>query len=105
MQGTGGGPHPDPPPTGGGGPVVLVLGPTGIGKSRAAFELALALGGEVVVCDSRQVYGWLDIATNKPSPEDMRRVRSHPVGVAAPRPPFTPFEFLPAARPAVSRLA
>lgn len=81
--------------------VPVLLGPTGIGKSRAAFELALALGGEIVVCDSRQVYDGLDIATNKPSPEEMRTVRYHLVGVADPRVAFNAFQFVQAALAAI----
>ena len=82
--------------------VPMILGPTGIGKSRAAFELARELGGEIVVCDSRQVYDRLDIATNKPSPEDMREVRYHLVGVADPRTTYTAFEFVAAANAAIA---
>src|SRR5262249_33389542 len=85
--------------------VPMVLGPTGIGKSRAAFEVARALGGEIVVCDSRQVYDELDIATNKPSPEDMRAVRYHLVGIADPRTTFTAFEFVSAANAAIVDIA
>ncbi|HEX7264484.1 MAG TPA: isopentenyl transferase family protein, partial [Candidatus Dormibacteraeota bacterium] len=48
--------------------VPVIVGPTGIGKSALAFELALRIGGEIVVADSRQVYERLDIATNKPTP-------------------------------------
>jgi len=85
--------------------VPLILGPTGIGKSRAAFEVARARGGEVVVCDSRQVYDRLDIATNKPPPEDMREVRYHLVGIADPRTTYTVFEFVAAANAAIADIA
>jgi len=85
--------------------VPMILGPTGIGKSRAAFEVARALGGEIVVCDSRQVYDRLDIATNKPSPEDIRQVRYHLVGVADPRATYTVFEFVEAANAAIAGIA
>jgi len=81
------------------------VGPTGIGKSRAAFEVALALGGEIVICDSRQVYDRLDIATNKPSPEAMRQVRHHLVGIADPRTTYTAFEFVEAATAAIAAIA
>jgi tRNA dimethylallyltransferase len=57
--------------------VVVVVGPTGIGKSALAFELAQELQGEVVVADSRQVYRVLDIATNKPPLEYRDAVRYH----------------------------
>jgi tRNA dimethylallyltransferase len=85
--------------------VPMILGPTGIGKSRAAFDIARALGGEIVVCDSRQVYDRLDIATNKPSPDDMRRVRYHLVGVADARTTYTAYEFVEAANVAIADIA
>lgn len=81
------------------------MGPTGIGKSRAAFEIARARGGEIVVCDSRQVYERLDIATNKPPPEAIRQVRYHLVGIADPRTAYTAFEFVEAANAAIAGIA
>jgi tRNA dimethylallyltransferase len=85
--------------------VIAVLGPTGIGKSDAAFALALALGGEIVVCDSRQVYRDLHIATNHPDPERMERVPYHLVEVADPRGGFSVFQFVEMARAAVEGIA
>ncbi|HSR23548.1 MAG TPA: tRNA (adenosine(37)-N6)-dimethylallyltransferase MiaA [Candidatus Eisenbacteria bacterium] len=85
--------------------VPMILGPTGIGKSRAAFEVARALDGEIVVCDSRQVYDRLDIATNKPSREEMREVRYHLVGNADARTTYTVFEFVVAANAAIADIA
>jgi tRNA dimethylallyltransferase len=64
--------------------VPVIVGPTGIGKSQLAFELALEVGGEIVVADSRQVYQMLDIATNKPSPEQRRQVRYHMIDFVDP---------------------
>jgi tRNA dimethylallyltransferase len=83
----------------------MVLGPTGIGKSRAAYEVARALGGEIVVCDSRQVYDRLDIATNKPPPEWRRQVPYHLVGVADPRTTYTAFQFAEAANAAIADIS
>lgn len=61
-----------------------MVGPTGIGKTRAAFELARSLGGEVVVADSRQAYQRLHIATNHP-PDDYRaQVRYHGIELVDP---------------------
>jgi tRNA dimethylallyltransferase len=65
--------------------VPVILGPTGIGKSRAAFEVARRLGGEIVVADSRQVYRQLDIATNKPSVAERGLVAYHMVDFFDPR--------------------
>jgi tRNA dimethylallyltransferase len=67
--------------------------------------VARALGGEIVVCDSRQVYDRLDIATNKPSPEDMREVRYHLVGIADPRATYSVHEFAEAANAAIAEIA
>lgn len=85
--------------------VPAILGPTGVGKSRAAFEVARRLGGEIVVCDSRQVYDRLDIATNKPSREEMGEVPYHLVGVADPSTTFNVFHFVQAAGAAVVDIA
>ena len=81
--------------------VAVIVGPTGIGKSRIALELALALGGEVVVADSRQVYKMLDIATNKPAPEHRTRVRYHLIDFVDPREGFNAANYLAAARHAI----
>src|SRR4030081_3105277 len=85
--------------------VPAILGPTGVGKSRAAYEVARSLGGEIVVCDSRQVYDRLDIATNKPSAEEMLEVPYHLVGIADPGHPFTVFDFVQAAGAAIADIA
>jgi tRNA dimethylallyltransferase len=84
--------------------VVAVLGPTGIGKSRVAFELARALDGEVVVADSRQVYRKLDIATNKPEPEARAAVPYHLLDVADPEASFNAHEWVRGARRAVEEI-
>jgi len=81
--------------------VVVVVGPTGIGKSQTAFDLALALGGEVVVADSRQVYEMLDIATNKPPPEHRERVRYHMIDFVDPRESFNAAQYVQGARAAI----
>lgn len=73
-----------------------------MGKSSAAYEIARRRGGEIVVCDSRQVYDRLDIATNKPSPEAMRLVRYHLVGIADPASTYTVFEFIEAANATIA---
>jgi tRNA dimethylallyltransferase len=81
--------------------VPVVVGPTGIGKSQLAFELALQLDGEIVVADSRQVYQRLDIATNKPSPEMRRRVRYHMIDFVDPSLNFSAAQYVRGARAAI----
>jgi len=79
----------------------VVVGPTGIGKSQLAFDLAVELDGEIVVADSRQVYQRLDIASNKPSPEQRRRVRYHMIDFVDPATNFDAAQYLEGARNAI----
>ena len=85
--------------------VVAVLGPTGAGKTRLAARLARELGGEVLVADSRQVYRELDIATNKPLPEEMLGVRFHLTDLADPRGRFSAHEWRAAAGAKIGELS
>src|SRR5208282_5060243 len=57
--------------------LVLIAGPTAVGKSQIALLLAERLGGEVISADSMQVYRGLDIGTAKPSPAERARVPHH----------------------------
>jgi tRNA dimethylallyltransferase len=79
--------------------VPAILGPTAVGKSKVAFELALALGGEVLVADSRQVYRRLEIATNKPPGADRTRVRYHGLDLVDPELTFNVHQYVEAAAP------
>ena len=85
--------------------VPVIVGPTGIGKSQLAFELALEVGGEIVVADSRQVYQMLDIATNKPSAEQRRRVRYHMIDFVDPAASFNAREYISGAEAAIADIA
>jgi len=85
--------------------VPVIVGPTGIGKSQLAFELARSLDGEVVVADSRQVYERLDIATNKPSPEQRRHVRYHMIDFIDPAQTFNAAQWVAGAREAIDDIA
>ena len=57
--------------------IYAVVGPTASGKSALALELAKKHGGEIISCDSMQIYKTMDIGTAKPTPEDMRLVPHH----------------------------
>ena len=83
----------------------VIVGPTGIGKSHLAFRLAVELGAEVVVADSKQVYQRLDIATNKPSQEARERVRYHMVDFVDPSMGFNAAEYVQGARDAIADIA
>ncbi len=83
----------------------VIVGPTGIGKSALAFDLAEAIGGEIVVADSRQVYERLDIATNKPSPEQRRQIRYHMIDLVDPASTFNAAQYVEGARAAIDDIA
>lgn len=61
--------------------LVIVTGPTASGKTSLAIELAEALDTEIVSADSRQIFRGLPIGTAAPTPEEIKRVRHHLVGV------------------------
>ena len=66
------------------GKVLTIAGPTASGKTRLAVELAQRFGGEVVSCDSMQIYRQMDIGTAKPTAEEMGGVPHHMLDVAEP---------------------
>ena len=65
-------------------PLVVILGPTASGKSTLAVWLAERIGGEVVACDSTQLYKGFDIGTAKPTPAERRDVSHHLIDVLGP---------------------
>lgn len=65
-------------------PVVAILGPTASGKSALALDLAQQLGGEILCCDSMQVYRGMDIGTAKPTPEERAAIPHHLLDLVTP---------------------
>jgi len=65
-------------------PLVIVLGPTGVGKTSLAIELAGALDGEIVGADSRQIYRYMDIGTAKPTAAQQALVPHHLIDIVDP---------------------
>ena len=65
-------------------PLVVVLGPTAVGKTALSLDLAAQFDGEIVGADSRQIYTGMDIGTAKPSAAERARVRHHLVDVQPP---------------------
>ena len=68
--------------------VVILLGPTGVGKSKLAIEWAEEFGGEIISADSMQVYRYMDIGTAKPTLDEQKRVRHHLIDLVTPDQPF-----------------
>lgn len=65
-------------------PLILIVGPTAVGKTDLSIELALRLNGEIVSADSRLFYRGMNIGTAKPSAAEMRGVPHHLIDVADP---------------------
>ncbi len=81
---------------------VAVLGPTASGKSALAMALAERTGGEIVTCDSQQVYVGMDIGTAKPTADERRRVPHHGLDLARPDEPFHAARWAAVARAAIT---
>ena len=73
--------------------VLVLCGPTGVGKTEVAVELARKFGLEIISADSRQVYSWLDIGTAKPSPELRRELGIHMVDMVEPNRVYSAADF------------
>jgi tRNA dimethylallyltransferase len=84
--------------------LLLLAGPTAVGKSEIAMQLAERLGGEIVSVDSMQVYRGLDIGTAKPSPADRARVLHHLIDVVEVTERFDAAQFVCLAREAVAEI-
>jgi tRNA dimethylallyltransferase len=82
-------------------PLLVIMGPTGSGKSELALQVAEAIGGEIISADAFAVYRGLDIGTDKPSLDARRRVRHHLVDVADPHQRFSAGHFVAAATSAI----
>jgi tRNA dimethylallyltransferase len=85
--------------------VVLLLGPTGSGKTALSLALAERFGGEIVSCDSVAVYRGMDLGTAKPSREEQARVPHHLIDVVDPDETFTAGEYSRQARAALREIA
>lgn len=69
--------------------IFVIAGPTASGKTALGVELALRVGGEVINCDSVQIYQGIQLATAKPSDEEMRGVPHHLIGYVDPNIDYT----------------
>ncbi len=84
--------------------VYAFVGPTASGKSALGVEMALRFGGEVVNCDSVQVYRGIEIATAKPTPEERRGVPHHLIDFVPPEVNYSAGEWARAAARVVEEI-
>lgn len=79
-------------------PLIAVVGPTASGKSDLALHLAREFRGEIINCDSMQVYRWFDIGTATPSPAERGNIPHHLMDILAPYETLTAGEYARRAR-------
>lgn len=70
-------------------PLIAIVGPTAVGKTNFAIEIAQRIDGEIISADSRQLYREMEIGTAKPTPTQRRTVPHHMIDVINPDEPFS----------------
>lgn len=85
-------------------PVILLAGPTGVGKTDLSLDMAATLETEIINADSMQVYRYMDIGSAKPSAEEQARIPHHLIDVVDPDESFDAARYLSLARPIVDAL-
>ncbi len=78
--------------------IIAVAGPTASGKTALAIELSKRFGGEVVSCDSMQIYRHMDVGTAKPDSEELAEARHHMIDIFEPSESCSVAEFVKLAR-------
>ncbi|MHC4394747.1 MAG: tRNA (adenosine(37)-N6)-dimethylallyltransferase MiaA [Planctomycetota bacterium] len=84
--------------------MILILGVTGSGKGRLAFDLAESIGAEIISIDSMKVYHRMDIGTAKPSKTAQKRIKHHLIDVVEPSDSFSVGLFLELAYAAIGQI-
>lgn len=84
--------------------LVIVTGPTGVGKTDISIQLAKRINGEIISADSVQVYKYMDIGSAKVMPEDMQGVKHYLIDILDPKEKFNIYEFKKAASKAIDEI-
>jgi len=85
--------------------IIAVVGPTASGKTALAIEIAKKVGGEVVSCDSMQIYKYMNIGTAKPTAEEQGAVKHHMLDIVEPFENFSVAEFTKRARECIDEIS
>ena len=85
-------------------PLILVVGPTAVGKTEISIQLAEQLGGEIVSADSRLFYRGMDIGTAKPDAPTRERVAHHLIDLVDPTQAYSAARFRADARAAITAI-
>ena len=86
-------------------PLVIIAGPTAVGKSDFAIELAKRINGEIISADSMQVYKGMDIGSAKVTPEEMQGIRHYLIDILDPKDEFSVAVFKEYAQKAIEEIA
>ena len=81
--------------------LIAVAGPTAVGKTKYAIETAKAFNGEIVSCDSMQLYKYMNIGSAKPTPEEQAEVKHWLVDEIDPKEPFSVARYAQMAKAAI----
>jgi tRNA dimethylallyltransferase len=92
--------HSDPPIN----PLVVIVGPSGVGKTRIAIQLARRFDAEIVSADSTLLYRGMDIGTDKPTAEEMSGVPHHLIDVSSPDEPWSLADYISAADRSIAQV-
>jgi tRNA dimethylallyltransferase len=84
--------------------IIVICGPTGIGKTSAGIEAAEAFGGEIISADSMQIYKYMDIGTAKPTPQERARIIHHMIDIIEPDEDFSAARFAELAAGTIKQL-
>lgn len=85
-------------------PLIILTGPTAVGKTKASINLAKAIGGEIISADSMQVYRHMDIGSAKITPEEMQGVKHYLIDVLEPDEEFHVVKFQQLAKAAMEEI-
>ena len=85
-------------------PLIVLTGPTAVGKTRLSISLAKAIGGEIISADSMQVYKYMDIGSAKILPEEMQGVPHYLVDELTPEDEFHIVRFQQMAKDAMEKI-
>ena len=84
--------------------IIVVAGPTAVGKTKYAIAIANAVGGEIVSCDSMQLYQYMNIGSAKPTAEEQQEVKHYLVDQIDPREPFSAAKYQELAKSAIEEI-
>lgn len=82
--------------------VIAIVGPTAVGKTALAIELAKRYNGEIISCDSMQIYRGMDIGTAKPTREELAQVKHHLIDIKTPDENFSCADYAILAKKAIA---